>query len=309
MPERTMAETGKTLIMQKLTSRLIYAFRTFVLRQEKPYLFGLVITDKCNLNCFYCGSKNSGKYHITSERAFSVLRDAYYRGHRSLYFTGGEPMLWYDNGYDVSNLVKFAKDIGFLDVFINTNGTLPIDVPNCNYIVTIDGPREIHNKIREGSFDLIIDNVKGAVTKSVFTSITFNKTNTKYLEDFVREIYDLKLFKGITFNLLTNWPEIVNKYGVMGNERIKLLDRIWKLKIDGYPIVLSRAAYVALRNNNWKRPIPQIELGTNEHIFKCCRDVDNTSVCKNCGYANCVEISQILDMKPSALWQFLRLVM
>jgi hypothetical protein len=99
------------------------------------------------------------------------------------------------------------------------------------------------------------------------------------------------------------------KVVVKGNERIKLLDRIWKLKRDGYPIVLSRAAYVALRKNNWKRPIPQIELGTNEHIFKCCHDVDNTSVCKNCGYANCVEISQILDMKPSALWQFLRLVM
>ncbi len=308
MSERAMAKTGKALIMQKLTNRLIYAFRTFILRQELPYLFGFVTTDKCNLNCFYCESKNSGKYHFTSEQAFSTLRDAYNRGHRSLYFTGGEPMLWNDNGYDLSNLVKFARELGFLDVFIFTNGTLPIAIPDCNYIVTIDGPRKIHNQIREGTYDLIIDNVKSAVTNSVFASITFNKTNVQYLEDFVREIYDLKLFKGISFNLLTHWPEILAKYGITEEERIELLDRIWKLKKDGYPIVLSRAAYIAMRNNNWKRPIPQIELGTKHRIFKCCRDVDNPSICENCGYANCVEVSQILDLKPSAMLQVLRMI-
>ena len=167
MPERALAEAGKIVIMQKLASRLLYAFKTFVLRQEKPYLFGLVITDKCNLNCFYCESKNSGKYHFTSELAFSVLRNAYNRGHRSLYFTGGEPMVWNDNGCDISNLVKFARDLGFLDVFIYTNGTLPMNVSSCNYIVTIDGPREIHNEIREDTYDLIIGNVKKAVTNSV----------------------------------------------------------------------------------------------------------------------------------------------
>jgi len=248
MPERTMAETGKTIIMQKLASRLIYAFRTFVLRQEIPYLFGLVITDKCNLNCFYCESKNSGKYHFTSEHAFSVLHDAYNRGHRSLYFTGGEPMLWNDNGYDVSNLVKYARELGYLDVFIYTNGTMPFDVPDCHYIVTIDGPKEIHNKIREGTYDIIIQNVRQAVTNSVLASITFTKENVEYLEGFAREIYDLNLFKGIAFNLLTHWPETLDRYGIIGDERIELLDRIWRLKKDGYPIVLSKSAYIAMRN-------------------------------------------------------------
>jgi len=276
MPERTMAETGKTIIMQKLASRLIYAFRTFVLRQEIPYLFGLVITDKCNLNCFYCESKNSGKYHFTSEHAFSVLHDAYNRGHRSLYFTGGEPMLWNDNGYDVSNLVKYARELGYLDVFIYTNGTMPFDVPDCHYIVTIDGPKEIHNKIREGTYDIIIQNVRQAVTNSVLASITFTKEN---------------------------------RYGIIGDERIELLDRIWRLKKDGYPIVLSKSAYIAMRKNSWKRPIPQIELGTKDRVFKCCRDVDNPSVCENCGYASCIEVSQILSLKPSAMWQILRMVM
>ena len=76
----------------------------------------------------------------------------------------------------------------------------------------------------------------------------------------------------------------------------------------GYLIVLSKGAYKALRNNDWKRPIPQIELGTKDRIFTCCRDIDNPSVCENCGYANCVEVSQILALKPSAMWQVIKMV-
>jgi len=107
---------------------------------------------------------------------------------------------------------------------------------------------------------------------------------------------------------LTHWPEIVKEHGVSQGEKQQLLDDIWSLKKQGYPIVLSKAAYKALKNNDWKRPIPQIELGTRDRVFTCCRDIDNPSVCENCGYANCVEVSQILDLKPSAMWQVVKMV-
>jgi Fe-coproporphyrin III synthase len=285
-----------------------YGFQTFILRRQLPYLFGLVITDKCNLNCFYCESKNSGLYHFTHERAVDAIRDAYQRGHRAIYFTGGEPMVWEDQGHRLDELIAFARKIGFLEVFIFTNGTMPLDIRRCNYIVTIDGPRDIHNQIRANTYDAILSNVEHAVTKAVFASITFSKANAHCLERFVREIDETGLFRGISFNLLTHWPDIVEKHGLPPEGRKELLDNLWRLKSEGYPIVLSRAAYQALRNNNWKRPIPQIELGTRDRVFTCCRDVDNPSVCENCGYANCVEVSQILAMKPTALWQVLRMV-
>jgi Fe-coproporphyrin III synthase len=292
----------------KIFSWLGYGFKTFILRKELPYLFGIVITDKCNLNCFYCESKNSGKYHFSYNDAQKTIRAAYQRGHRSLYFTGGEPMVWEDRGHSLDELVRFARDIGFHEVFIFTNGTKPLTIKKCNYIVTIDGPRDVHNHIRNNSYDLVLENVKNAETEAVFASITFSKTNVQHLNRFVREITATHLFKGISFNLLTHWPEIVEKHGVSSEERKQLLDEIWQLKKNGYPIVLSYAAYKALRNNDWKRPIPQIELGTKDKIFKCCRDVDNKPVCENCGYANCVEVSQILAFKPSAMWQVIRMV-
>jgi hypothetical protein len=100
----------------------------------------------------------------------------------------------------------------------------------------------------------------------------------------------------------------VERHGLTGEQRTGLLDRLWVLKGQGYPIVLSRAAYGALRRNDWKRPIPQIELGTRTRVFACCRDIDNPSVCAQCGYANCVEVSQMLALRPSALWQVLKVV-
>ncbi len=193
-------------------------------------------------------------------------------------------------------------------MFIFTNGTVPLSVKQCNYIVTIDGPKDIHNRIRSNSYELVIKNVENAVTKAVFASITFTKANFGYLDQFVKEVTETNLFRGISFNLLTHWPEIVEKHGVSLEERKQLLDRIWALKKQGYPIVLSRSAYKGLRNNDWKRPIPQIELGTRDRIFSCCRDIDNPEVCENCGYANCVEVSQILALKPSAMWQVVRMV-
>ncbi len=292
----------------KIIDWLAYGFQAFILRRTRPYLFGLVVTDRCNLGCFYCESKNSGAYHFSFQQAKDALRDAYQRGHRALYFTGGEPMIWEDEGHGLDALVAYAHQLGFSEVFIFTNGTMPLAIRRCKYIVTIDGPRDVHNRIRSDTYDLILSNVARAVTKAVFASITFSRANVDHCDHFVREITETKLFRGVSFNLLTHWPEIVEQHGLSADRRVELLDNLWRLKRDGYPVVLSRAAYLALRSNTWKRPIPQIELGTRDRVFTCCRDVDHPSVCANCGYANCVEVSQIMALKPSAIWQVLRMV-
>ena len=295
------------LTAEKFASRLSYAWRTFALRRKPPYLFGLVISERCNLDCYYCTSKNPVEYHCSFDQAREALARAYGRGHRALYFTGGEPLLWTDSGRGLGDLVSYARELGFHDVFIFTNGTLPLAIPRCHYIVTVDGPKELHDRIRGGTFDLIMDNARRAATKAVFATMTFTRHNADYAERFVREISALGLFRGISFNLLTHGPRIVAEHGVNAEERIALLDRLWSLKRAGYPIVLSRAAYLALRRNDWERPISQIELGTNKKVFTCCRDV-GTSVCDHCGYPFCVEVSQMLALKPSALWQELRMV-
>jgi MoaA/NifB/PqqE/SkfB family radical SAM enzyme len=284
-----------------------FLFDTFVLRRQRPFLLGMVITDRCNLACYYCESKNQQRIHFRYEQATRTLDEAYSRGHRTLYFTGGEPLLWNDGDRRLAELVLFARERGFLDVFVFTNGTFPLDIPDCSYIVTIDGPRAAHDAVRGGTYERVLENVRQAASRNVFASMTFTRENEHHLEALVQEIVATGLFCGISFNLLTHWPEIVALHGLDRGAREQLLDRLWQLKRRGLPIVLSRAAYLAMRRNDWKRPIPQIELATSERVFTCCRDVEHPAICDSCGYSNCVEVSQMLALRPSAVWQAWRM--
>lgn len=286
--------------------RIAYGLKVVAGRKHGPWLAGLVITDKCNLSCHYCESKNAGLYHFSWSGLCQALDAAYQRGCRSLYFTGGEPMLWRDCDKQIEDAVSFARRLGFHEVFIFTNGTRPLTIAGCHYIVTVDGPKAVHEAIRPGTYDLILHNVKYSATRAVFASITLGKQNVHCIEEFAQEIVNTGLFRGISFNLLTHWPEMVERCGVPPAERPAVMDRLWRLKQQGYPIVLSRAAWRALRENNWKRPIREIQLITDRGVFDCCRDIDNPEICKNCGYANCVEVAQILALRLSALRQVLR---
>jgi MoaA/NifB/PqqE/SkfB family radical SAM enzyme len=287
----------------------VHGFRTFVLHDERPYAMGLLVGDKCNLGCFYCTSKNTGQYDMDCLTAFRLLQECYDTGCRTLFITGGEPMVWRDEscGATLGDVVAEARRLGFVEVIVFTNGTQPLDIVDCSWIVTVDGDRHKHNQIRHGTYDLLLQHVRQAAAPAV-ASITLSKANADELEETVKSIAATNAFKGISFNLLTHEPAIVEKFGLLGEARLDILDRLWRLKREGYPILLSRAAYKALRENDWKRPIKQIQFATRDRIFTCCRDVDHPEVCAQCGYSSCVEISQVLAGKPSAMLQVLRTV-
>lgn len=298
-----MAKGSQTL--KRIQNYASFAIDTFLLRRERPYLFILVINDKCNLDCFYCMSKNTGLYDLDFPTVCAALSEAYARGHRALVVTGGEPMLWHSQITRLGDVISYARNLGFTDIAVFTNGTFPLDLEGVTFIVTIDGIREIHNSIRSDTYDLVLRNVRASKSK-INASITLTKANVAELEAAVREITAMGVFQGITFNLLTHNPDIVSRYGISGVERIRALDRIWCLKRSGYPVILSRAAYQGLRANDWRRPVKQIELFAGGTLFTCCRDVGNPDICRDCGYASCAEISLVFACKPSAVLELIK---
>jgi len=213
-------------------------------------------------------------------------------------------MLWKSGDQSLRDIVAAAKKIGFVEISIYTNGTFPLDIACCRYIVTVDGTRETHNKIRQGTYDTVMKNSREATGK-VIATITISQENAGVLEQAVESITSLGVFCGISFNLLTHRPEVVVKSGFTGEARKQVLDRIWALRKKGHKIIFSHATYQAMLNNDWKRPIRQIELGTRDEVFTCCRDVGTPEICKLCGYTSCVEISQALAWKPSAIKELL----
>ncbi len=305
MSKGTLAFGGSTL--RKYFSYSLYAIRTYFLKQESPYMFVLMINDKCNLNCFYCASKNSGKYDLQYPEVVNHLEKAFLRGNRTLVITGGEPMLFKNKEKRIRDIVKKAREIGFFEIAIFTNGTQPLNVSADRYFVSIDGDQKIHDKIRNNTYNGIIKNVTSA-DADVIASITITKENRKNLNQTVENIVKSKVFKRITFNFLTHFPEIVTKFGLTREERQSVLNELLSFKKRKYPILLSKATYKALYNNSWKRPIKQIELAAGKDVFTCCKDVNNPEVCKNCGYSSCVELSQVLAGKPSAIMELIKTI-
>jgi Fe-coproporphyrin III synthase len=304
MQEGAVARNRK-LLMKKWGYWAWYGMQHFLLRKERPLLFLLIINDRCNLNCFYCESKNSGRYDLSFEEAQKLISQARTRGFRHLIISGGEPLLWQDNDKRLIDIVELSYGLGYFDVSVFTNATSPLRVRASRYFVSVEGTKERHDRLRQGTFDEVISNARQA-DAPVTASITISKHNASELRQAIEGLVQLKVFYGISLNFLTHAPAIVTEQGVSQNEKNNILDMLWELRCSGYPIMLSRSAYKGLRNDCWKRPIRQTELGCKEGVFTCCRDINNPEICKNCGYGACVEISQALAGKPSALWDLAR---
>jgi MoaA/NifB/PqqE/SkfB family radical SAM enzyme len=288
--------------LREATGMLKLAGR-YVAGDRRPLLLGMVITERCNLDCHYCLSHTDPSVHFTFAQAQQVLQEAYERGHRALYFTGGEPMLWRDGRATLQDVVVFARKLGFLYFQIYTNGTLPFSVAASTYIVTLDGPRVVHEQIRPATYDRIIQNVRDARQRNIYSSMTICRQNYHAVREYIREVTATKLFRGIWFNIFTGTPQEREKLGLSDEQRRQALDEIWKCKSDGYPIMLSRPAYEAWRSNLWPRPLSQTEICTPHGFWQCCRDVAAPGVCEQCGYTGCIELSQIFAGKAGSILQ------
>ena len=119
----------------KLSSFLHFAafgVRTILLREKKPILGTVIVTDRCNLKCRHCSV-----HDLTSvDHPYEQIRRGdgaplpYGGAHPVL--LRGETFLWHDGARTVRDLVVEAKKMGFLLVNVVTNGTFPIDLPEAD---------------------------------------------------------------------------------------------------------------------------------------------------------------------------------
>ena len=138
----------------------------------------IIVTDKCNLQCKHCSVNNiTGVIHPYAQIR-NEMQQLYDMGIRILFFCGGETFLWKDEGRTLRDLVKEAKEMGFLIVNVVTNGTFPIDLPEADLILlSLDGDRERHNAIRGDTYDTIMENIKNATADNICFYMAINQIN------------------------------------------------------------------------------------------------------------------------------------
>jgi len=75
---------------EKVRFYALFAWRFLVLRHLEPLFYGIVVTDRCNLECLGCKVSNTGRPDMTWSQLVDTMRNAWKRGFRELYFSGGD---------------------------------------------------------------------------------------------------------------------------------------------------------------------------------------------------------------------------
>ena len=164
---------------------------------EMPRVANYEITSRCNLKCMHCywwKGDNNGK-EFTSEEWTRIFLDHKSKGVSMAFITGGEPSLRPD--------VIDSADRIFTALAIASNGVKKIDSRvNRRIFISLDGPREIHNRIRGADiFDRVIENIQD--DDRVIIAPTLSTLNHEYIADMVQIARDTRV-DGITFALYTS---------------------------------------------------------------------------------------------------------
>ncbi len=171
--------------------------------QAQQYPAAIVnVTNRCTMRCRHCfvyrdGNPNAPRGEMGSQEMLARLTELQEaHGIQTMLWMGGEPLLRPDVLREGTRL--FAKN------HVTTNGTIDlIDLPNCIYVVSVDGPPAVNDAVRgRGSFDKVmktLSRVPEDFPPTVMCQCVVSRANDGSLEDLV-DILKGTRTEGMTFS-------------------------------------------------------------------------------------------------------------
>lgn len=169
---------------------------------ESPICVFFDITNRCNLNCFYCFSndnimrKDKNLKPLTVEQIKDILLDLAQSDVKLVEFSGGEPLVV----KEFINIVKYAKSLGLMVSFVS-NGTLFTD-EICrelkgllNFVnITLRGyNEESHDKVTgiKGSYRKTLNSIKLLNKYEIGVGVLLDPTylNHKHIGDYIANLF------------------------------------------------------------------------------------------------------------------------
>ncbi|OFW66555.1 MAG: hypothetical protein A2Z12_02035 [Actinobacteria bacterium RBG_16_68_21] len=281
-----------------------YVWRFAVLGRREPLIYGVALTDRCNLACRGCEVANTGRRSMNWEELVVAMQGAHRRGYRELYFSGGEPMLWRDGGRRLEDAVAAARRIGFFHVHVYTNGTVGLDTSADLVWVSMDGLPGTFELRRGDHFAQVEQAVRRGGHPKVAVIYVIDRNTADGFEPFLRWVRESRFpVIGVMFYFHTPYYGYDELY-LDADERAPLIDRLLDCIRRGLPVLNSRAGLRALRSGDWPRRLPLASVVDVDGESVCCRASDE--VCKDCGYAACTELAELQRLRPSAVRGILR---
>jgi MoaA/NifB/PqqE/SkfB family radical SAM enzyme len=230
-------------------------------------MLGLIfeLTNKCNLNCKWCGVKKG-----SSVLSFSRIKSVIDRNNpKYVEFTGGEPLL----RKDIFKLIDYCKSKGMF-VSINTNGTL-INERNAGKInadivrISIDGTEKINDKIRgKGSFRKAVKGLNSLKKFNKKSKIIISTAIGKDNKDEARKIikYFYPKVKHFMFGRVLATPELKYSQCVNGFEAFKVWLSLLPYRFNPFLRIVFAMQFGALFYFNFLPP----EVLSNGDVISCC---------------------------------------
>ena len=291
-------------IWDRLRFYALFTWRFIVLRQVEPLIYGIALTDRCNLACRGCEVSNTGRPDMTWDQLVVAMQRAWGRGFRELYFSGGEPMLWRDGERTLEDAIIEAKRIGFFHVHVYTNGTLGLDTSADLVWVSMDGLPGVFERRRGDYFYQVERAVREEQHPKVAVIYVIDRNTTEGIEPFLRWVQETKFpVIGVMFYFHTPYYGYDELF-LTAKERSPIIDRLLDCIRRRLPVINSRAGLLALKTGNWPRRMPIAYVVDVDGESVCCRASDD--VCIDCGYAACTELTELQRLRPSAVLRMLR---
>ncbi len=290
-------------------SRFFKYFSFFAKRKifglKKPLLANFKLTYQCNLRCrgcpFHLRAEETGA-QISWKKAVEALEELKKRGCPIVVFEGGEPFLWKDESHNIKDIVVFAKSL-FMSVAVTTNGTFFLDVPADLIWVSLDGLKETHDRLRSSSFDKIWENLKKAEHPKILVHFTLNRENWRETERLLDKLNNIPRYKGLTVQLFYPYGQGEQQLALSPEDRRKALEKVIKLKKEGYPVLNSENRLKAMIENTWScHEEILINVDPDGVITTGCYVLNRGRVlCRNCGFTAVAEASGAIDLLPGSI--------
>jgi len=278
---------GEKEVHLKASSFLYFArfgIRSILFHKKEPILGTIILTDKCNLHCRHCSVNNITSVIYPYQQIQTEMRQLYKMGIRILFFCGGETFLWKDGEKTLYDLLKEAKQMGFLIVNVVTNGTLPLDLPEADLILlSLDGDQERHNAIRGDTYDLIFENIRHATKDNICFYMAINQINKETIRDVCIAAQETEHVRAVSFNFHTPYPDTPD-LALSSEEKAACCQVISQMMDQGAPVFNLKSAFPYLIYNRFPTPCYQCVVMENGKISTCGRCIEVPGLCEKCGY-------------------------
>ena len=277
------------------------------------------ITNRCTLRCKHCfvyrdGNPNDRKEEMDTSTMLEKLAEMQ-RHHeiQIMLWMGGEPLLRPDVLQD--GIKFFARNT------ITTNGTLaPMELPNCTYVISVDGPPELNDAIRgKGTFKKVmktLSSIPEQFASTIMCQCVVTRQNEDSLEELIKLMQATRA-EGMTFSFYVppkkdtsdlTWSSLERRDKAIQkvmNFKERHPDFVWN-KWRSLELMLSENSKAVTDNCPSRRLVLPLYLEGNEFVTPyCCygNDVD----CELCGawvvfyLAAKLEEGGIFDAQPGKL--------